>query len=307
MKPATLFKRYFWLIDVIYQSGGISRDEINHRWSRSILNERSEPEFPERTFHRHKEAIKELFDIAIICDRTPARIYHIADHDVGMVENIRSWLLNTFSLSRIIIESRDIQNRILVEDIPSGQRFLTNIIEAMRENRIINISYQNFFKDKPWSFDIEPYCIKLFRQRWYLLARSTYDNRMRIYGLDRITALLETDKRFQLPPNFDAATIFENSFGIIIGTNDLPEEIVFKVMNDQQKYVRSLPLHNSQKEILCEADHSIFTIFVRPTFDLLQEFLKYGDSLEVMEPFSLRMQISKTVRRMNNHYNKQSE
>ena len=82
MKKAELFKRYFWLIDVLHQSGGISRDEINRRWSHSVLNEKSETEIPERTFYRHKEAIKEPFDISIVCDRTNERVYRIDHSDI---------------------------------------------------------------------------------------------------------------------------------------------------------------------------------------------------------------------------------
>lgn len=303
MKKAELFKRYFWLIDVIHKSGGISRDEINHRWSKSALNENSESTIPERTFHRHKEAIKELFDISIVCDRTDERVYRIEHSNIETAKNIRSWLLNTFSLSNILLESHNIQDRILVEDIPSGTQFLSTIISSMRENRSLYISYQSFFNDKPCSFDIEPYCLKLFRQRWYLLARSPYDNRLRIYCLDRILELTITDNRFQLPDDFAASSIFENCFGIIIGTNDKPAIIKFKVINDQQKYVRSLPLHPSQQEICKESDYSIFSIYVKPTFDLIQEFLKYGYNLEVIEPKSIRQQLSDIAQGMNMIYN----
>lgn len=298
MKKAQLYKRYFWLIDVIHQSGGISREEINRRWYRSALNELSEPEIPERTFHRHKEAIKELFDISIVCDHSPERIYRIEDSNIDMSDNIRSWMLNTFSLSNILSESNGIQNRILVENIPSSHRFLIDIVKAMQENRRLNISYQNFFNDKPWNFDIEPYCLKLFRQRWYVLARSPYDNKLRIYGLDRIIELSQTDSRFTLPSDFDADSVFENSIGIIIGTNDIPIDIEFKVSNDQQNYIRSLPLHKLQKEISCESDYSVFTIHVKPTFDLIQEFLKYGNNLEVLSPSKLRNEIADIIQNM---------
>lgn len=303
MKKAELFNRYLWLIDLIYQSGGITRDEINRRWSRSVLNERAESEIPERTFHRHKEAIKELFDIDIICDRTPERVYRIEHNYVDKSKNLRSWLLNTFSLGNILTEARQIQDRILVENIPSGNKFLTNIIESMRENHILNISYQNFLNDSPWKFDIEPYCLKLFRQHWYLLARSPYDNKLRIYGLDRILDLSISDKLFQLPKDFNADSIFENCFGIIVGSNDKPTMIKFKVINNQQKYIRSLPLHHSQQEICSESDYSIFSVFVKPTFDLIQEFLKYGYDLEVIEPIELRQQLSDIAQGMNTMYN----
>lgn len=302
MKTSELFKRYFWLIDLINQTGGISRDEINQRWRRSVLNELSEKEIPERTFHRHKEAIKELFDIDIICDRSPERIYRIEYTDAEKSETVRSWLLNTFSLSNILMESRDIHERILVENVPSGQKFLSGIVKALRENSILNICYQNFHNGKPWSFDIEPYCVKLFRQRWYLVARSPYDDKIRIYGLDRILEMSETGGHFKLSQKFNASAFFENSFGIITADDDKPETIEFKVTNNQRQYIRSLPLHHSQREIRCEPDYSVFTIFVNPTFDLMQEFLKYGDSLELIRPDGLRKQLAEIIKRIHSHY-----
>ncbi len=64
---AELTNRYFWLMDVIYRSGGISREDINRKWSYSCLNERGEDELPERTFHRYRKAVERLFDVNIIC------------------------------------------------------------------------------------------------------------------------------------------------------------------------------------------------------------------------------------------------
>lgn len=87
--------------------------------------------------------------------------------------------------------------------------------------------------------------------------------------------------------------IQEISSKVTITTIHKPTTIKFKVINNQQKYIRSLPLHHSQQEIDSESDYSIFSIFVKPTFDLIQEFLKYGNNLEVIEPIELRLQLSK--------------
>ena len=106
-----------------------------------------------------------------------------------------------------------------------------------------------------------------------------------------------------MPKDFDASSIFHNCFGIIIGTNVKPTTIKFKVINSQQKYVRSLPLHHSQQEIDSELDYSIFSIFVKPTFDLIQESLKYVDNLEIIEPIGLRHQLSDIVQGMKLIYN----
>ena len=110
MAQSELFKRYIWLVDLIYRNDGITRDEINRRWSRSALNVNKEDEIPERTFHRHKEAIKELFDIEIYCDRHRPKGYHIADRECFEKDGTKEWLFNTFSMSNLLAESRCLCN-----------------------------------------------------------------------------------------------------------------------------------------------------------------------------------------------------
>ena len=86
---------------------------------------------------------------------------------------------------------------------------------------------------------------------------------------------------------------------------DCPIETVkLKVSANQANYLRSLPLHPSQKELVHTDEYSIFSVEVRPTFDFQQELLWNGDALEVMEPLSLRKEMAGMVKRMWNNYSK---
>ena len=128
-----LFNRYVWLVDTIYRAGRISFEEINERWLHSSLNDTGE-ELPIKTFHNHKNAIQQMFDIDIACDRRGGYVYYI-EHAEDMEQGgVRTWLLNTFAVNHLINESHHLKRRILFEEIPSGQRFLTTIIEAMRDS-----------------------------------------------------------------------------------------------------------------------------------------------------------------------------
>ena len=302
MAASELFNRYIWLVDLIYRSNGITREEISRRWSYSSLNYKNERELPERTFHRHKDAIKELFDIDIICDRSCGKVYRIANSDDIEKGGVRTWLLNTFAVNNLINESHHLKRRILFEKIPSGQQFLTVIIEAMRDDKTLMMTYQSFDSTKPHTYEVEPYCVKVFKQRWYMLARSIKYGDIRIYALDRIHDVEPTDKTFSLPKDFDAESFFSDVIGIIIGSDEKPQVIEIKVTNNQQKYFRSLPLHHSQEEKSCEADSSTFTYFLRPTFDFVQELLRYGDSVEVLRPKHLRDHMAAIASHMNKTY-----
>lgn len=137
---AVLFNRYVWLVDTIYRAGRLSFEEINERWVRSSLNDTGE-ELPLKTFHNHKNAIQQVFDINIACDRRAGYLYYIENAEDMKRGGVRTWLLNTFAVNQLVNESRRLKRRILFEEIPSGQRYLTQIIEAMRDSRTLELTY----------------------------------------------------------------------------------------------------------------------------------------------------------------------
>lgn len=289
---ADLFNRYIWLIDTIYGAGRISLHEINRRWARSQYNETREPAIPERTFHRHKDTIKSIFDIDIRCDKTDGNVYYIANADDIAHDGIRKWIVSTFSVNNLIHESVTLRKRILFEDIPSGQQFLTQIIRAMRDGRTLEITYRNFRNDTPHTFEVEPYCVKVFRQRWYLIARSIGYDEVRIYGLDRMAAVRTTEQPFSVPQNFDGREYFADSYGIITDTTVDVEQVRIRVSAELCRYLRSLPLHHSQRETECTDDDSVFEFYLRPTFDFQQAIRSHGTAMEVLSPAWLREQFA---------------
>lgn len=291
---AMLFNRYVWLVDTIYRAGRITFEKINERWQRSSLNETGE-ELPLKTFHNHKNAIQQMFDINIECNRKGGYLYYIEHAEDMERGGVRTWLLNTFAVNHLINESHHLKRRILFEEIPSGQRFLTQIIEAMRDNRTLEMSYQSFWNDTPRTFEVAPYCVKVFHQRWYVVACSTSDDRLRIYALDRIRELRTSEHLFILPDDFDPQAYFANSFGIAVDENYKPEQVRVRVSGIQRHYLRTLPLHASQQETEITNDSSVFEFYLRPTLDFQQELLTHAANtdgqIEVLKPQWLREQM----------------
>lgn len=302
MAQTELFKRYIWLVDLIYRNDGIIRDEINRQWSYSSLNNDKESEIPERTFHRHKKAIKELLDLDIVCDRHGDMSYHIANRDNIKEDGIKEWLLNTFAVNNIISDSQDLKDRIVLEPIPSGQQFLTPILEAMRDNKVVDINYQSFHMDSPKSHEVEPYCLKIYKQRWYLVGKRTEIDAMRTFSLDRIKGITLTNRLFELPKDFKAEKYFEDCIGIIVDDKHPAQSVELLVSNGQQDYFRSLPIHPSQQEIIRDGSSSRFTIFVQPNYDLIQELLRYGEDVEVLRPKWFREEFKKIANKMSRNY-----
>ena len=185
-----------------------------------------------------------------------------------------------------------------MEKVPSSERFLTDIISAMRDFRVISLCYQGFRHPEPFCFNVRPYCVKYFKQRWYMLGDS--DLGLRIYSLDRFVDMEELEEHFEIPKGFDAEEYFGNYFGVIIGEE--PEDVKIRVVPDQVKYFRTLPLHGSQRETVQEDGSSVFSYHIAPTLDFVQEILSHGADVEVLEPAELRESIADIIAGMASRY-----
>jgi hypothetical protein len=298
---SNLFNRYVWLVDIIYRRGKITFEEINECWQRSLLNIDRE-DLPLRTFHNHRQAIEQMFDINIECNKRNGYKYCIENTDDMERGGVRRWLLNTFAVNNLINESHKLKHRILFEKIPSGQMFLTPIIEAMRDSLSIEITYQTFWHDSPYTIEVYPYCIKVFKQRWYVIAYNPGKERILIYALDRIKNISITDKTFQLPKDFDGESFFSDCFGIVAGDGHKAENVLIKVNKIQDSYIRALPLHHSQKEIENTSDYAVFSYHIRPSFDFRQELLSHGSEVEVLEPKWFRDEIAGIISEQHSIY-----
>lgn len=298
-----LFNRYIWLVDVIYRAGRITFDEINEKWKNNDMS--GGEELPKRTFRNHLKEIETIFDINIECEKNGQYCYYIENLDDMKRGGIRNWLFDSFAVNNLISESRKLKQRILLEEVPSGRQYLAPIVEAMRDNKKIELTYQSFRSSEPYSCIIEPYCVKLFKQRWYVVARKTYKdttNAVRIYSLDRIKDYKITNEEFDYPKDFDPHAFFYFSFGIIVENECREEKILIKVYGDKCKYFQTLPLHFSQQEIEKTQTYSVFEYTLCPTFDFRQELLSHGNAVEVLSPLSLREKMAEIVKEMGDIY-----
>ncbi len=297
------FDRYVWLIELINRRGPISFKDISYLWSRSSVNTLRENYLPERTFHNHREAILEIFGIEIKCDRSAG--YYIAKGADEEADDVRKWLLHSLSLSNLLNETKDMRDRILFEKIPSSQQWLSVIVNAMRESKVISMTYQSFWRDEPDTFTAKPYCLKLFKQRWYMLAKSEGYEEPRVYALDeRMMDVKTTDEKYKLPTKFNAQKYFSDYFGIIVGTDWEPQEVKIRVVNDQVKYFDTLPLHDSQMKVLegSDEEYTVYRYHIAPTFDFKQELLSRGPAVEVLAPEGFRDEIKGDIAEMAKQY-----
>lgn len=291
------FKRYIWLVDLLSRRNYISLQEISDEWRKSPLNDTHAP-LSERTFFNHRDAIFDIFGIEIKNDRSLG--FYIASSDMDG-DSTGEWMLHTLCLNNVLQENADMKNRILVEKAPSSEKYLTEVISAMRAGKVISLTYQSFYHQEPSTFNVWPYCVKYFRQRWYMLGDS--DLGLRLYSLDRFVDMEELDQTFEIPEEFDAEEFFNKYFGVCLEDSQVVD-VVIRVEDSQAKYFRSLPKHSSQKETDPIDGWPVFTYRLVPTYDFRQEILSYGADVEVLAPESLRKEMADIATAMNKLYRK---
>ena len=298
-----LIIKYVWLVDTIYKAGQITFEEINQKW---IDQEMDDKPIAKRTFHKWRNAIEEIFDLNIECKREGNYPYYIENKEDIKRNTLRNWLLKTLSVSNLLMNSQTIKNRILLEEIPSGQEHLSTVMEALKTNTRLRITYHGYGWVESNPFDVDPFCVKLFRQRWDLVARSATspykEKGPHIYAFDRILSLQTTGETFEMSKDWDAEAFFEDCFGIITDQSVKVQTVKLKVSAWQANYIRDLKLHETQEEIERNEEYSIFSLRIRPTFDFLQELLWNGERMEVLEPLELRKEIGKKIELMWNKY-----
>ena len=309
MKTPALFKEYIWLVNTIYRAKAITLADINHRWIQTEMS--GGVELARATFNRHRTAIEDIFGIIIDCDKKNGYKYYIDNERVLREDTVQNWMLSTLSVSNLISESMSLQDRILLEHIPSDGGQLKQVIAAMKSGRRIAITYRRYGSLSGNTYYIEPYCIKLFHRRWYLLAHFEHpedkpDNtdRMVIFSFDRIENIEMLTAKFKVDADFDAASFFNECFGIVVGDGTEVQRIIIRAYGIEPHYMRDLPWHPSQREIQSTDEYTDFEFFMRPTSDFKSYLLSRGQWAQVLEPQSLADEIIDWHQKAINRYRK---
>jgi hypothetical protein len=293
------FKRYVWLIDLLNNFDGVTFDDIDDAWrDEPDMNPDGDP-LPQRTFYNHIKAIKCVFNIEIKRSSKDGRYRVTLDDGSGFGKMQRS-LMSMLSLSGAIDRYSGLSGRILYEEDPYVcPEWIKRIIYAMNHSKMIRMEYRKYGDGKSSLRTLAPYCLKMFKRRWYLLAKD--GRSLKVFALDdRTIGVEELDEGFGLPEDFDAEVYFKNVFGIRLSP---PKRVVLKAYGHEVDYLRSTPLHPSQKEEESGDGFSIFSLFVGiNAWEFYQEILSHGNRLEVLEPKTLREDIADIIDVMRDRY-----
>ena len=288
----SLILKYIWVVKTIHRAGRITLKELNEKWRTNVDLSRGE-DLPRQTFDRWKSGILDLFGILIDCEQRGGYHYYIANPKELSEGKLRTWLLNTYGTAETLSSNISIHDRILTENIPSSQDHLSTVLEAMKSNNMLHITFKAFTMKEPKRFLVEPYCVKMSAQRWYMLARNTDHKNLRLYSLDRIETVEISNTHFVLPDDFNAKDYFAEFFGIVLDESVPLQTIILRADKYHQNYMRTLPLHPTQREIFACDDYADFELKLRPTYDFYMKLMSFGNMIKVLEPKTLQEEICK--------------
>ena len=297
----TPLKKYIWLVDTVMKAGnvGLTLQQIAdaYYFNDDINGGRL---YSDRTFHRHREEIKDIFGIEIEC-YVSGGVYRYRIADSGKNGYFRQWLLNSIAVNRIVMDSQELAQYIAIEESHTDP--LPAILQAMKEMRMMKFDYGPYWRDNVTHYtDFRPHALKMFERRWYVVGKYTEDMPHHIFALDRISNIEIQEEAYTRDPDFDVEEMFKDSYGIILREEVEVESVWIKVDAFQANYLRSLPLHHSQLELRRNEEYSVFSVRVRPTYDFKQKILSLGSRVEVLKPESLRDEMKEEIKAMLDKY-----
>ena len=175
-------------------------------------------------------------------------------------------------------------------------------IRLQKENRQLLVTYHKFGQEESYTIPVDPYAIKVFKQRWYLLAKTDKRGTPCVYALDRMEDVEKFYTHFSLPADFSVKKFFQDCYGVLRDPKCEAQQIIIRAYYPYADYLRTLPLHSSQTELENTPEYADFELRLRPTFDFKQEVLAQGKEVEVLKLASLREEMTELLAKMMKRY-----
>jgi len=283
MSTTELLLRYIHIVNRVSKSPATFK-EIDDYLTRQSAFQDYKFNISQRQFLRDLKKIGSILEIEIYYDPRQG-VYLINEAEFSELSRRRLEAFDTFNALKI----GDSTSRLIhfEKRRPQGTENLFGVLHAIKNNLQINFTYQKFWEEQSTERSVHPLALKEFKNRWYLLAKDMKNGAIKTFALDRLTTLDITPIKFKPSPDFDIEEQFRYCFGIISPTDEEPQEIILSFTPFQGKYIKSLPLHESQKILIDDKNELRIKLKLFVTHDLIMELLSFGDNMKVLQPDSL--------------------
>ena len=291
-------EKCLYIVELLSRGKPLSLKEINEHWEYSSLYD---GEIIPKTFGRYKDYISNVFAIDIEYDLHTKR-YYIANLSDIKGNAIYRYLLSAFHIQGMVELAVKHKDKVVLEDPPSGVEHLHTILEAIDQSQLIEFDYHSFNKRTVTHQRLIPCFLKTWEQRWYLVAEPLSRKTPSVFALERISNLRMIQEKHLPSPGIDAQTYFDACYGI--NHEDTEAKLIkIKVYGTQVDYVKARPIHSSQQEIETDDGWSIFSYWLKPSYNFYQNLLWHREKLEVLEPESVRGEMKEIVDNLVKRYN----
>lgn len=302
MSKRTFFKRYIWLFDLIKNNLYITLNEIIEKYNNSILWNDETVGFSKRTFHRDINEIEELFGVEIEYDNVN-KGYFI---DYEIIQENTSLLIESYRIINSLEQFKEISKYISTGLHNTGSEHISTILYAIKKKNVIEFSYYKYVGGEITQRNVEPYFLKEFKFRWYIIGKDINDKQVKTFALERIksnTLIIKTNTTYQIPKDINPDSFFDDSFGIFKLQNTEPELVELSFSPLKGKFIKSVPLHKSQKILVDNETELKIQLQLQVTHDFLMEILSHGSDVVVVKPSSLAERIKNELELSIKYYN----
>lgn len=248
-----------------------------------LVDGKTKSGFSKRTFERDLKDIEQIFGVVIVYAASN-RGYYI-DSEAGLVDNVLDQMLSAFDVLNALKLTSTIAPFVLTENKkPQGLENLYGMLHAIQNKKEVTFAYQKFWDAAQTQRVVWPLAVKEYSHRWYLVAKDKKDDLVKSFGLDRISNFQVTNKPFQPDPTFDVAKKFDHCNGVIGSNDEQPSEVVLSFTPFQGKFIKTLPIHHSQKTVVDNATETRVQLLIYPTHDFIMLLLSYGKEVKIIEP-----------------------
>lgn len=245
--------------------------------------------FSKRTLQRDIKEIYSLFGINIEYS-TANKGYFITQSHI--TNNNYECVFEAFDLLSLHSLAQDIAPMIQLETRkPRGTEHLFGLLHAIKNRFQISFAYQPFWQATVSQRTVQPFALKEFKNRWYIIANDTFNDTIKTYALDRLMDLEISTTKFYLLDAFNIQDYYRYCFGIITPEDEEPEIIILSFNSLQGKYIKSLPLHQSQQILTDTETILVIQLELYITYDFVMEILSFGDNVKVIQPELLKYKI----------------
>lgn len=256
--------------------------------------------FSKRTLQRDLKEIRNVFGIDIEYSKTN-KGYYISQSETENMNFQR--MIEAFDMFNSLNLAQDLTPFIHLEKRrPQGTENLYGLLHAIKNKLKIKFTYQKFWEEEVSQRLVEPYALKEFKNRWYVLAKDNKDNNIKSFALDRLTNLEITRQHYQYPDNFSIEQSYRYCFGIISPNGSDPQDIILSFDPFQGKYIKTLPLHETQEVLVDNDQETRIKLKLCLTHDLVMELLSFGDNMKVIEPKKLADEIKEAHKKAYKQY-----